>query len=154
MTTYTEDVLLEAPIATAFDCVDRQELILRWMVGLERLEYLNAGKVDMDKPVGLKFIQHVREGKRVNAYEGVVILHEKPTRLGVRLSHRMFTMDISYHFRKVAEGRTSLLYQVGITYSNWFARLMGSLFRGMTLKIIQRHMAELQKVAKEVAGKK
>lgn len=139
-------VEIQTPVETAFEYVDDAEKLKLWMDGLEETEYTSP--VDRENPVGAAFIQKIREGGRLQTYEGKITAYEKPTHLGVEVGNRHFAAKVDYRFESL-NGSTRLDYQLEMIMHNWFARLMGRLFGWMTCRILDKQLAKLKQAAEE-----
>jgi len=59
----------------------------------------------------------------------------------------MFSMDVFYKFSKIAANSTKLNYEAKMNYANWFAKVMGFLFQGLTKSILKKQMQALKLLA-------
>jgi uncharacterized protein YndB with AHSA1/START domain len=143
--TYTMDI--HAPIDKVFECIDNDELLKKWMHGLVEVVYVL--EPDNNHPVGTKFTHKIKEGGKVREYDGEVIAYEKPSLLGVRLSPPMFTVDVYYRLSTIENG-TRLHYECMLTYHNWFAKLIGSVFSWFSKKILHKQMNSLKELAESL----
>lgn len=139
---------INAPQDVAFECVDNDDEVKKWVDGLMETSYPN-GK-NPDTPVGTKFKQKIKEGGRVKEYTGEVIKYDKPHLIAVRLYDKMFSVDVYYRFIQIPHG-TRLDYEADITFHNWFAKTMGKLFSGESERIIEKQMLKLKELAESKA---
>lgn len=144
--TYSQ--FIATPIERAFACVDDEELLRRWMEGLEETTYPQGR--DRARPVGTRFTQRIREGGHVTEYEGEVTAYDKPRHLGVRIGNGMFSMQVDYRFTPEGEG-TRLDYRCEAVTHHWFARVMGFLFAWLTRRILRKQMSQLKALAESSA---
>ncbi|MDF2646679.1 MAG: hypothetical protein K0Q73_2484 [Paenibacillus sp.] len=143
--TFTQDI--KAPIEKVFACADEEEKQKLWMEGLVGTEYI--GKYDPNQPVGTKFKQKIKEGGRVQEYDGEVTAYEKPRLLGVKLFNKMFSVDVRYRFTEISGG-TRMQYDCELTFHHWIARLMGSLFGWFTKRIFRKQMQAFKSLAESL----
>jgi hypothetical protein len=143
--TYMIDI--EAPIHKVFECINNDELIKQWMHGLQEVIYVS--ELNKDNPVGVKFKHKIKEGAKIQEYDGEIIAYEKPNLLGVRISHSMFAIDVYYRLSTIENG-TRLHYECMTTFQNWFAKLMGFLFSWFTKKILYKQMNSLKALAESL----
>ena len=73
-TRHTLDI--NAPVEAAFDAVEDPEKIKLWAEGVEEIIYPYG--LDEQNRVGTRFTQRIREGGRVEEYEGVVTAYDRP----------------------------------------------------------------------------
>ena len=140
--TYT--LHINAPIAKVFSLVDEEKNLKKWLDGLE--ETIFPEGYDKAKAVGTKFKQRIKEGGRVNEYDGEVIAYEKPSHLGILLGNKHFTVKVDYRF--TADGiQTRLDYQAEIIRAGWFIRFMGKLFSGFSTRMLDKQMKKLKELA-------
>jgi uncharacterized protein YndB with AHSA1/START domain len=137
-------LFIKAPVARAFSMVDDEKNLKRWMDGLE--ETIFPEGYERAKTVGTKFKQRIKEGGRVNEYDGEVIAYEKPHHLAILLGNKHFTVQVDYRF--TADGlQTRLDYQSEMIRANRFVRLMCRLFAGFTKRLLDRQMKRLKELA-------
>jgi uncharacterized protein YndB with AHSA1/START domain len=145
--TYTLDI--HAPIAKVFSLVDEEKNLKKWMDGLE--ETIFPEGYDRAKTIGTKFKQRIKEGSRINEYDGEVIAYEKPHHLAILLGNKNFTVKVDYRF--TADGaRTRLDYQAEMIRAGWVVRLMCRLFSGFTKRILDKQMKKLKALAESSDG--
>lgn len=147
----TFDVHIAAPQARAFGWAAEAEKLAQWMPDLEHTEYQNKVSIDPANPVGLRFRQHMRAGKRVLVYEGKIIEYLKPSLLVVELDGPQFEMRLSYQFRATAAGRCALYATVELRFKSLSLRLWGLLFRGGVRKRFRNQLECLRQLAEQEA---
>jgi len=141
-------VEIAAPIATVWSLVDDDQNLKKWMDGLEETSYPDG--VDRSRAVGTRFVQRIREGGRVQSYEGRVTAYDPPAHLGITIGNRAFEMQVDYRFTDLG-GRTRLDYSALMARGGLFIRLMSTLFGWVTNRILRRQMARLKAVAEAAA---
>jgi uncharacterized protein YndB with AHSA1/START domain len=139
---------VDAPIEKVFALVDDDQNIKRWMDGLEETIYPEGR--DSAKPVGTRFKQRIREGRRVADYDGEVTAYDKPRHLGVRIGNKQFAMQVDYRFHENGTG-TRLNYTTEMVQATGFARLMSALFGWFTRRILDKQMRKLKELAESDA---
>lgn len=137
-------VEINAPVEKAFVAVDDPEQLKRWMDGLEETTYL--GEVDRTNPVGTRFKQKIREGGKVQEYEGEVLAYEKNQRLCVRVGNACFDVKVDYRFTPTPSG-TRLDYSADLNCKTWLMKVMMFLFSFFTRGVLRKQMAKLKQVA-------
>ena len=70
---------IEAPITKVFDFINDENKHKLWLEGLE--ETIREPGYNSKKPVGSKFQQKLREGKKVEVYDGEVTAYNRPHHL-------------------------------------------------------------------------
>jgi uncharacterized protein YndB with AHSA1/START domain len=137
-------LFINAPVAKVFSLVDEEKNLKRWMDGLE--ETIFPEGYERAKTVGTKFKQRIKEGRRVNEYDGEVIAYEKPYHLAILIGNKHFTVQVDYRF--TADGlQTRLDYKSEMVRSNRFVRLMCKLFAGFTKRLLDKQMKKLKELA-------
>src|SRR5438034_3231063 len=121
---YTYALDIHAPIDKVFDFLRDHDKLKLWLQGLEETSYV--GDVNPENPIGAKFKQKIREGGRVQEYDGEVTAFAPPKHLGIRLFGKGFSAQVDYHLTPVAEG-THFNYSSDVPCAHWFIRLMGRL---------------------------
>jgi uncharacterized protein YndB with AHSA1/START domain len=140
--TFAMDV--NAPVEKVFDCVDDDQKLKIWVKGLEETIY-PSGKNPND-PVGTKFVQKIREGRRVQQYDGEVIAYRKPEHIAVTISNAYFSADVDYRFTDVVN-KTHLDYSCDIHCKSRFFKIVLLLFGWLNKLILKRQMKRLKALA-------
>jgi uncharacterized protein YndB with AHSA1/START domain len=140
--TYALDIA--APIEKVFDCVDDPDKLKLWLDGLEETTYLTER--DPANPVGTKFKQKIREGGRVQEYDGEVTAYEKPKHLGVKIGASGFSVQVDYRFTPISTG-THLDYAADIRCNSIFFRVMIFLFGWLNKRILRKQITKLKELA-------
>ena len=135
---------IDAPIAKVFALVDDPERIKLWMKGLEETVYPTPP--NRDDPVGTRFKQRIREGRRVAEYDGEVTAYEKPTHLAVRIGSEKFSFDVDYRLSDLG-GRTHLDYTAQGSTPGGLAAVGNVLFSWLAGRIAGKQMKRLKKLA-------
>lgn len=135
---------INVPVEAAFDYVDDPNKMKLWVDGVEETVYPDG--LDLANPVGTRFKQQIREGGRLEEYDGKVTAYHKPDHLGIQIGNRQFTMQVDYRFAPTATG-TRLDYSVETVHASWFMRLFGLFFGWFTNRILDKQMKKLKAVA-------
>ena len=138
---------IEAPIERVWPLVDDSENLRKWMDGLEETTYPDG----FQRAVGTRFVQRIREGGRVQSYEGVVTAYDPPRHLGITIGNRAFEMQVDYRFTDLGV-RTRLDYLARKTRGGFVIKVMSPLFGWLTRRILRRQMAKLKAVAEAGAA--
>lgn len=141
---FTYAIEINAPIARVFDWVDDEDNLKLWMDGLEETIF-PEGK-NRTNPVGTKFTQRLREGRRIAEYAGRVVAYEKPNQLAVTIGNAQFEMLVVYRFTPKGAW-TWLDYSATMTRGNLFIKLMSKLFAPLTRRILDKQMQKLKELA-------
>lgn len=139
---------IAAPIERVWTLVDDEANLRKWMDGLEETTYPDG--FDPTRAVGTRFVQRIREGGRVQSYEGRVTAYAPPNHLGIVIGNRAFEMQVDYRFTDLG-GRTRLDYSAVMVRGGVFVRLMTTMFGWITRRILHRQMAKLKAVAEGAA---
>jgi uncharacterized protein YndB with AHSA1/START domain len=142
--TYTMDI--KAPVHKAFALVNDDTQMARWMDGLVGTEYLTPK--DPANPVGARFRQRIKEGGRVQAYEGVVTQYEPNRLLGVRIGNQAFATDVTYRFEPTGQ-YCRLHYECQLTFHSGVAKFFGVLFAWFSRSILRKQMQKLKALAEQ-----
>jgi uncharacterized protein YndB with AHSA1/START domain len=140
----TYSTIIKAPVATVFELIDDPEKTKLWIEELVNTEYPEG--LNRDQPVGTKFKQQLREGRKVITYDGEVTAYEKLKLLAIKLSNPDFQVSVSYHLTPVEAG-TQLDYEADFNSDKWYFKLFGPLFKVFNNSILRKQMAKLTTVA-------
>ncbi len=145
---FTCAVDIRAPAEKVFGLLEDHDKLKLWLDGLEETHYI--GEVDQANPVGARFKQRIREGGRVQEYDGEVTAYAKPQHLGVRLFGTQFSVQVDYRLKPTVDG-THLDYSADVSCGNWFFRLMARLFSFFMRGMLCKQMNKLKVVAEGTA---
>ncbi|MGM7700750.1 SRPBCC family protein [Pseudalkalibacillus sp. Hm43] len=145
--TYTIEI--HAPIETVFHCLNDNEKQKIWMEGLQDTQYPDG--LDLEDPVGTKFIQKIKEGGRVMEYNGEVIAYDEPNLCAVQIGNNSFSVKAFYELTKTEDG-TRLDYRAEMGTANLLTKVMGFLFSGMTKRILHKQMTSLKRLSEQEAS--
>ncbi len=145
--TYSQHI--DAPIETVFDFVDDDEKLPLWLHGLEETRYPDGR--DPANPVGTRFVQKIREGGRVQEYEGEVVAYEKPHHLAILIGNKSFCVRVDYRFRE-ENGGTRLDYSCEPVRATWVVRFLFFAFHWLTMRILRKQMASLKELAEQASA--
>ncbi len=134
---------IAAPPETVWSCIEDPELQKKWMHGLEETSWPD-GRGDGGE--GTRFVQKIREGGRIQLYEGVILTKERPRHLGLRVGNRHFSMQVHYRLSGIPAG-TRLDYSCATETTGVIVKVVSFLFGGFTKRIVRRQMASLKVLA-------
>lgn len=140
----------DAPIDIVWSYLNDDQKVRLWMKEVVDITY-PQGKNEED-PVGTEFVQKIKEAGRVKSYDGVVTAYHAPNLLSVMIGDDNFQVDVTYNLRATASG-THLDYSCDIDVNSILAKVMGFLFRPLTMRILKRHMTTLKQLVEEEAGR-
>jgi uncharacterized protein YndB with AHSA1/START domain len=142
----TYSTIIKAPVETVFEFIDDPEKTKLWIEELVSTEYPEG--INRDQPVGTKFKQQLREGRKVITYDGEVTAYEKLKLLAVKLTGPDFQVSVSYRLTPVEAG-TQLDYEADFNSDKWYFKLFSPLFKIFNNSILGKQMAKLTAVAEK-----
>ena len=92
--------------------------------GLE--ETIREPGYDPKHPVGSKFKQKIREGKKIEVYDGEVTAYERPKHLGARVYNKAFSVQVDYRLTHVKKA-THLEFISEVTFHNLAFKMIAGL---------------------------
>jgi uncharacterized protein YndB with AHSA1/START domain len=140
---------IDAPIERVFALVDDPEKTKLWMRGLE--ETVFTTRRSRANPVGARFTQRIRHGRRIAEYDGRVTAYERPHRLALRIGDGRGAFDVEYRLSDLG-GRTRLDYTATGSDPTGLARPAGAFFAWVTRRIAGKQMQRLKTVAEAAAA--
>jgi carbon monoxide dehydrogenase subunit G len=141
---YTYALEMDAPIEKVFDLIHDPERHKLWLQGVEETRYVGA--YDPANPVGAKFKQKIREGRRVQEYDGEVTAFARPTHLGIRLFTPQFSVQVDYRLTSLGGG-THLDYSAELSICSWFFRVIAAVFSWFMKGTLRKQMNKLKELA-------
>ncbi|MEM7398800.1 MAG: SRPBCC family protein [Pseudomonadota bacterium] len=139
---------IAAPVPVVWSFLDDDAKLPLWMPEVVDVSYPNGE--NRDDPVGTAFRQTLKEGGREKTYEGLITAYEAERLLGIRLTDGRFGVDVRYALTPTVQG-TRLDYTAELALQSRLARILGFLFKPLTMSILRRHMANLKRVAEQEA---
>ena len=139
---------INAPIRKVFDLINDPEKHKLWLDGLE--ETIREPGYDPKNPLGSTFKQKIREGRKVEVYDGEVTAFERPRHLGVRVFNEAFSVQVDYRLRSVKK-KTNLDFTSEITFKSIAFRMLGNLSRAIVGGILEKQIVKLKELAEAQA---
>jgi uncharacterized protein YndB with AHSA1/START domain len=140
-------LIINAPIEAVFEVVDSDEHIKKWLEGF--VENIYDKDFNRENPVGQKFRQKLKEGGKIQEYEGEILSYHRPKELGIRLKQSSFAVDVYYRFFTAGTNQTRLDYECNIEMNSFLTKIMGFLFSWFTKRILVKQMDSLKKYAEK-----
>lgn len=137
---------IHAPIETVFEWIHNPDKHPLWLQGVEETRYVNP--YDPANPIGARFTQKIREGRRVKEYDGEVTAFARPKHLGVRLFSPQFSVQVDYRLTPMARG-TRLDYTADVQCGSRLFRLMSLLLRPFMKGMVRRRLSKLKELAEK-----
>jgi uncharacterized protein YndB with AHSA1/START domain len=134
---------IEAPIALVFDFLNDETKHALWVEGLE--ETIREPGYNRKNPLGSKFKQRIREGNKVEIYEGEVTAYERPKHLGARVYNKSFTVQVDYHLNHVKKV-THLEFISEVTFHNLAMKMLAGMSRSLMRAVIEKQMNVVKKL--------
>lgn len=139
---YSQDI--SASPEHVFELLENEDKMKQWIPELVANEY-PRGK-NPDNPVGTKFIQKLKEGGRVQVYNGEVIAYTRNEHLGIKLGNHAFSVIVHYRLKPSQTG-TRLEYSCESSFNGWFYRMLGKMFSGFMKKMAMKQLTRLRELA-------
>ncbi|WP_234396900.1 SRPBCC family protein [Bacillus massiliglaciei] len=111
---------IQAPIEVIFSYLEDNDKQKEWMTGLEGTEYLTM--FESSNPVSVKFKQRLREGNRIQEYEGQVTEYNKNNRLSIQMNHPSFLINVSYNLQEISPNTSILSIIEEVTAKTFFRK--------------------------------
>ena len=138
----TKTIEINAPVARVFDWVTDPEKHKQWLKGIESTTF--AGDPHR---VGTKFVQRIKEGARVNDYDGEVTAFEQDRRLGIILSGKAFTVAVDYQFEPITADQTRLTFSCDFQTPSAFVKFLMRVFGWFTRRMFAKQFDKLRELA-------
>jgi hypothetical protein len=95
--------------------------------------------------VGSKFKQRIRDGKKVETFDGEVTAYERPKHLGARVYNKSYSVQVDYrlsHVKKV----THLEFTSEVTFHNLAMKMLAGLSRATMRAVIEKQMSMVKEL--------
>jgi uncharacterized protein YndB with AHSA1/START domain len=139
----TSAIDIEAPVTKVFDFINDENKHKLWLDGLE--ETIREPGYNSKKPVGSKFQQKIREGKKVEVYDGEVTAYERPRHLGARVYNKAFSVHVDYHLTKVKK-HTHLEFTTQVTFHNLALKMLAGFSGPMMRTVLEKQLKALKRL--------
>lgn len=136
-------VEITAPIGKVFDFINDEAKHKLWVDGLE--ETIREPGYDRKHPLGSKFKQKIREGKKIEVYEGEVTAFERPKHLGALVHNKSFSVQVDYHLKQMKKV-THLEFVSEVSFHNLAIKMLAGLSRSMMRGVIEKQMQTLKQL--------
>lgn len=140
----TFSIDIEAAPETVFDLVTDIERMPEWMDSLTESHWISGFNPDM--AAGSKFRQRAVEMGQEIEYEGEVSIYERPTRFGIKVVSKNFTLEIGINIAPTGDG-VRLEYTAEMTKASLTVRLLASAFESKAQEILERQLDNLKTLA-------
>jgi uncharacterized protein YndB with AHSA1/START domain len=134
---------IEAPTAKVFDFLNDESKHSLWVEGLE--ETIREPGYNRKNPLGSKFKQKIREGNKVEVYEGEVTAYERPRHLGARVYNKSFTVQVDYHLTQVKK-ITQLEFISEVTFHSLAMKMLAGMSRSLMRAVIEKQMKAVKQL--------
>lgn len=101
------------------------------------------------KPVGTRFKQKLKEGKKIKEYTGEVMGYEKPNYISIRLWVDKVTIQVDYRLKQEGEN-TVLNYSSEMVSANFLVKLISKCFSGYYKKMLGSDFNKLRGFAENL----
>jgi carbon monoxide dehydrogenase subunit G len=139
---------ITAPVPVVWSFLDDDTKLPLWMTELVDISYPDGRK--SEDLVGTRFRQTPKEGGHEKTCDGLIMTYDPQRLVGVRLTDGRFGVDVRYKLAPTEQG-TQLDYTADLALQSLLARVLGCLFKSLTMSILRRHMANLKRVAEQAA---
>lgn len=138
--------------ATIWPFLEDPDKIKQWMIGVVEDRPTSAGPTR----VGSTFEMDIKEGRRVNTYQGEVTKYDQYKLMGVKMvgacGKQPMTMHADYRLTPISGGRTRLDYtcraEVG---GGFFSKLLMPLFKVFGKMMVKKFMRNLRGLVEKPA---
>jgi uncharacterized protein YndB with AHSA1/START domain len=134
---------IEAPISKVFDFINDETKHKLWVEGLE--ETIHEPGYNRRNPVGSKFKQRIREGKKIEVYDGEVTAYERPKHLGARVYSKAFSVQVDYRLTYVKK-MTHLEFASEVTFHNLAMKMLAGMSRSIMRAVIDKQMKTVKEL--------
>jgi uncharacterized protein YndB with AHSA1/START domain len=139
---------INAPIGKVFDIINDSEKHKLWLDGL--LETIHEAGYDPKHPLGSKFKQKIRDGKKVEVYDGEVTAYKRPRHLGVRVFNEAFSAQVNYRL-KTLKKKTHLSFTSEVTFKSVAFRMLAGFSGPMVRGMLEKQLRKLKELAEAEA---
>jgi uncharacterized protein YndB with AHSA1/START domain len=134
---------IEAPIGKVFDFINDDTKHKLWLEGLE--ETIREPGYDRKRPLGSKFKQKIKEGKKIEVYHGEVTAYERPKHLGARVYNKSFSVQVDYRLTKI-KNLTHLEFSSEVTFHSLAVKMLAGLSGSIMRAVIEKQMKAVKQL--------
>ena len=146
----TAAIDIDAPLETVWRCIDEPALIVRWVEGAIEHRYLDPR--DPAQPVGQRFVQRLRQGKKVNEFTGTLVAFERPRHFAFAIPSPAYSSEAHFRLAGLDRSRTHVDYAIDVTLHSATAKVAGALLRLPLAFFVPKQMRRLKALAESLPG--
>ncbi len=139
---------IDAPMSKVFEVLNDSDKHKFWLEGLE--ETIREPGYDPKHPVGSTFTQKIRDGKKLDVYDGQVVAYEKPKHLGVQVSNGGMTANVDYRLKSLKK-KTQLEFTSNLQFKSLAFKLLVNLSQPILRGIIEKQLKSLKELVEAEA---
>ncbi|HZL99373.1 MAG TPA: SRPBCC family protein [Planctomycetota bacterium] len=140
----TYQLEIGAFVETIFDCIDDGEKQPQWLKGLERTVFPDGRPAG--EQAGTRFTQLVKQKGRLAEYQGLILVHQRPRRLYLRVGNRHFTALVDYRLASLGD-RSRLDFNCRLAFHTLIGRMAGTLYSGSSRRVAIEQLVALKQFA-------
>jgi uncharacterized protein YndB with AHSA1/START domain len=134
---------INAPIGKVFDFINDETKHKLWLEGLD--ETIREPGYDRKHPVGSKFKQKIRDGKKLEVYDGEVTAYDRPKHLGARVHNKSLSVQIDYRLKNVKKV-THLEFTSEVTFHNFALKMVAGMSRSIMRAVLEKQMKTVKEL--------
>jgi uncharacterized protein YndB with AHSA1/START domain len=139
---------IDAPISKVFEILNDADKHKLWLEGLE--ETIREPGYDPKHPLGSTFVQKIRDGKKLEIYNGEVVAFEKPKHLGVEVSSGGLKAKVDYRL-KAHKKKTHLEFTSDLEFKSLAFKLLVTMSQPILRATIEKQLKSLKELVESDA---
>lgn len=146
----TARIDIDAPPETVWRCIDEPALIVRWVEGALDHRYIDPR--DPAHPVGQRFVQRLKQGKKVTEFTGTLIEFDRLRHFAFTIPSPAYSSEAHFRLTPLDAARTHVDYVIDVTLHTAVAKLAAVLLRLPLSFFVPRQMRRLKTLAESIQG--
>lgn len=146
----TASAEIDAPPELVWRCIDEPEQILKWVEGAMAHEYV--GDPPQGDRVGQRFHQSLKQGSKVQHFEGTLIACDRPAHFAFTIPTPGYSSEAHFRLTSLERARTRVDYRIDITLHTLKAKIGATLLRIPLTFFVPKQMRRLKALAESLAS--
>ena len=141
----TAAIDVDASPAVVWSCIAEPDKIVRWVEGA--LDHRYVGARTGRPKVGDKFVQRLKQGRKVVEFEGTLTACEEPSHFAFTIPSPAYSSEAHFRLTPQGSGGTHVDYSIDVTLHTLAAKIAGAALRVPLAFFVRKQLRRLRALA-------